>query len=324
MKKFEFSFLVLLSILFNSCSNDFNLTENGAPIPVTYAIIDPTDTAHYIRLEKSFIDENRPPSELALDVKNLYYSNPIIELSNVRTNQKFTFKEVDGAKEGYQRKDGAFAKLPNTLYKLKNQNINWNSDDDYKLTIKTQENESFSASTKILAQSFLIRPNASGNLDFDDTQLTRYSWNPGKNSIIYSMRLIIKVQESRNNGPFTSKIIEWPLFSNISISRYEFSGKEFFSLLGSTLEKSPTIKRYVDGIDVIFTSGGNSLQDFNKVSTANLGITASGEVPVFSNFSLGRGVFGSIYKTEIKNLPLSRNTADRLKNNDLTKDLNFQ
>ncbi|HMP31922.1 MAG TPA: hypothetical protein PKD85_20125, partial [Saprospiraceae bacterium] len=240
------------------------------------------------------------------------------------TNQSLRFIEVDGLTEGFPRKDGAFAQTPNILYKLKNQNITWNTDDDYTLEITTQENQKFVAKSKILAPSFLIRPNASGNIDFDDTQIIRYSWNPGKNSVVYSMRLIIRIQESTNNGPFVLKTIEWPIFSNISISRYEFSGKEFYSLLGNTLQKSPNIKRFVDGIDVLFISGGNSIADYTKVSTANLGITASGEVPVFTNFREGGGIFGSINKVEFKNLPLSRNTVDRLKTKESTRELNFQ
>lgn len=325
IKTIKISFLAaFLLFSVSSCNNDLNLTEEGVPIPVTYALFNSADTAHYVRLEKSFIAPDTPPSQLALNPDNLYYSNPVLELINVRTNQKYRFIEVEGAKEGFPRKDGAFAKVPNKLYKLRNQNINWNTEDDYKLSITTSENKSFEAVTKMIGQSFLIRPNASGNLDFDETQLIRYSWNPGKNAVIYSMRLRINIRESLNNGPFTAKSIDWPLFSNITPARFEFNGKDFYTLLANTLQKSTGIKRFVDGIDVVFISGGESVQDFTRVSAANLGITSSGEVPVYTNFSLGRGLLGSIYTTELKNLPLSRNSVDRLKTNDLTKDLNFQ
>jgi hypothetical protein len=325
MNKLHYILVAVSIYILSGCNNELILTEAGEPIPVTYALIDPSDTAHYVRLEKSFIDENIPPAQLAQDVNNLYYTNPVIELINTRTNQTLRFTEVDGATEGFPRKDGVFAKSPNILYKHKPQNnITWNTDDDYKLKITTSENQEFEAITKILAPSFLIRPNASGNMDFDDTQNIRYSWNPGKNSVLYSMKLTINIRESRDNGPFIAKVIEWPIFSNISQSRHEFSGREFYSLLGGSLEKAANIKRFVDGIDVLFISGGASLQDYSKVSTANLGITASGEVPVFSNFNQGRGIFGSISKIELKNLPLSRNTVDRLKTNESTKDLNFQ
>ena len=311
-------------LILHNCSNDLILTEEGLPIPVTYALINSADTAHYVRLEKSFIDPVVPPGELAQDSDNLYYTNAVVELVNTRTNQKLRFNEVDGNAEGYPRKEGAFSKTPNKLYKLKNQNITWNNDDNYKLMVTTTENQSFEATTKIVGPSFLVRPNASGNFDFDDTQIVRYSWNAGKNAVLYSMKLRINIRESINNGPFTSKIIDWPLFSNITTARYEFSGKDFYTLMGNSLEKSASIKRFVDGIDVLFTSGGSSIQDFNRVSTANLGITSSGEVPVFTNFSQGRGLFGSISTVELKNIPLSRNSVDRLKSNELTKDLNFQ
>jgi hypothetical protein len=324
MYKINQNITLALAVFCISCNNELVLTETGSPIPITYAVFDSKDTAHYVRLEKSFVDENIPPAELAKDPSKLYYTSPKLELVNKRTNKKYNFIAIDGEKEGYPRQEGPFAKVPNRLYKLKNIGADWNTDDDYQLNITANESTSFNGITKMVGQGFLIRPREDAAIDFDDTQSIRYSWNSGKNASVYSMKLVLRISESVNNAPFVKKTIVWPLFSNIENTRFDFNGREFYALLATNLTKATFTKRFFDGIDVVFTAGGTTISDYLKVSTANLGITASGEVPTFTNFSAGRGLIGSVARTDLRNLVLSRNTVDRLKTNELTRELNFQ
>lgn len=313
----------LLSVLFIlSCDNELVLTEKGPTFPITYAIFDQGDTAHYVRLEKAFIDEKISAIELAKDPKNLYFDKVQVSLKSVANNTVYNFAKVDGNLEGLKREPGAFATLPNTLYKLKK--ADFNGINDFELKIVVEDSIIFTGKTKIVQPAFLVKPSQNASIDFDDVLNIRYSWNPGLNSTNHSMVLKIKINESNNAEPYKEKIITWNLFSNVTSERYEFSGKEFYSLLANNLTASPNIKRFFAGVDVVFTSGGQSLTDFITVGQANLGITSSGEVPVFTNLTRGRGVVGSRAKIELKNLPVSRNTTDRLKNNELTKALNFQ
>lgn len=323
MKYRIFTFFAF-ALLFSACNNELILTSGGDPIPVTYAIIDAKDTAMYIRLEKAFVDETIPPATLAQDPNNLYYDNASVVLTNSRTNQKYTFVKVDGNKEGYMRTEGAFAQTPNTLYKFKNQGVAWSYVDDYTIDIVADENTKITSITKLVEPAFLVKPNSTAAIDFDDTQNIRYSWNDGDNSTIHSMKMTINIIESVNNGPFSKKTLVWNVFSNIEGTRYEFAGKEFYSILAGQLTKATNTKRIIENIDVEFVSGGKSVLDYARVSQANLGITSSGEVPTYSNLSIGRGIYGSVAKVENKGLSLSRNTIDRLKNSELTKDLNFQ
>jgi hypothetical protein len=307
---------------FLSCDNELVLTEKGSVIPITYAIFDKSDTAHYVRVEKAFIDEKISAIELARDSKNLYFDKIQVSLRNIGKNIVYNFTKVDGNLEGYKRDSGAFATQPNTLYKLKKADLDTLNDFELKITI--EDSIMYTGKTKIVQAAFLVKPSQNTSIDFDDVLNIRYSWNPGLNSINHSMVLKIKIGESFNSEPFKEKILTWNLFSNVSAERYEFNGKEFYTLLANNLTVSPNIKRVMSGVDVVFTSGGKSLSDYITVGQANLGITSSGEVPVFTNLTRGRGVVGSRAKVEYKNLPVSRNTTDRLKNNELTKSLNFQ
>lgn len=307
-----------------SCNNELDLVDEGDTVPITYAIIDALDTAHYFRIEKAFIDQTIPPAELAKDINNFFFPSVNVTITNLNTKRVSTLTKVDGAKEGYPRQEGLFATVPNTLYKLKNQGLNWSYTDNYQLDVVVNDKLKYSGATKLVKPAVLIKPSSTAALDFDDTQNVRFSWNSGDNSIAHSMVLNINISESTSNGPFVKKTLVWKLFEGVEADRFEFAGKEFYGFLNGSLTPAANVKRFFDGVDVMFTSGGESLSNYVKVSGANLGITSSGEVPSFSNLTAGRGVFGSVSKVTFKSLALSRNTIDRLKNNDLTKNLNFQ
>lgn len=70
----------LLLLTFCSCSVDLDVhTPDSDPIPVVYALIDPMDSVHYIRLQRSFASTDDP----AFSVNNpdsLYFDDPLVEV----------------------------------------------------------------------------------------------------------------------------------------------------------------------------------------------------------------------------------------------------
>ncbi|HOY14853.1 MAG TPA: hypothetical protein PLY70_17020 [Saprospiraceae bacterium] len=313
-----------LAILFSACDNDLDLVENGEPITVVYALFDVNDTAHYARVEKAFVDPDVPPATLALDPQNLYFDNldvTFFKTSNGANPRVLT--RVDGNQEGYVRSEGAFAQAPNYLYKMRNTNLALNYVDSFSLQVDLGEGKFATGTTKMVEPAVLIRPNENGSLDFDDQANARYSWNPGLNSVIHSMTLVLKYDENKA-GVVSPKTLNWNIFSNITADRFEFAGREFYQLIGANIPIEAGTTRIFKGIDVIFTSAGQSVADYIRVGQANLGITSSGEVPVFTNLTSGRGIVGSRAKRVLRNLQLSRNSIDRLKTTQFTKDLNFQ
>ncbi len=46
--------IIIGFFLITSCSNEFDLNEKWKDIPVTYGMLNPKDTAQYIRLERVF------------------------------------------------------------------------------------------------------------------------------------------------------------------------------------------------------------------------------------------------------------------------------
>jgi len=145
MKKYGLFFTLVLALLFNnSCSNDFDLNAPWQDIPVVYGLLSKLDTAHYIRVEKAFIDPTTSALELAQRPDSLYYENVDVRLEQLNGDnvvQSFNLVRVDGNLEGYQRDPGIFADAPNFLYKLRlPDNETLVDGEDYRLVINREDN----------------------------------------------------------------------------------------------------------------------------------------------------------------------------------------
>lgn len=60
--------LLPFGLFLSACANDFDVTAPWKEIPVVYGILSPQDSAHYIRVEKAFVDPEKSALEIARDV----------------------------------------------------------------------------------------------------------------------------------------------------------------------------------------------------------------------------------------------------------------
>ena len=73
MNKLLFSFVLIIAIGFNSCKTDIDVNAEYKDIPVVYGLINPTDTNHYIKINKAFLG-NASAVDLAADANNFNYA----------------------------------------------------------------------------------------------------------------------------------------------------------------------------------------------------------------------------------------------------------
>ena len=66
-------YFLLLGSMLSSCSNDFEVSAPWKEVPVAYALLSPKDSAHYVRIEKAFLDPNVSALEIAQIADSLYY-----------------------------------------------------------------------------------------------------------------------------------------------------------------------------------------------------------------------------------------------------------
>ena len=134
------------------------MVSDWKSIPVVYGLINAQDTAHYIRVEKAFLDPNVSGPELARIPDSLYYDNIQVQIERTGSSEDtYTLNRVDGNLEGFVREDGLFAKSPNYLYKLKlSAGQKLQGDDVIKLILQIGENQEVTGETIVTGEYELV------------------------------------------------------------------------------------------------------------------------------------------------------------------------
>lgn len=329
----KYGLYLLLSVPFMlSCDNELDIIEDRKDIPVVYGFLSLSDTAQYIRLEKAFVDENTSALEIAQIADSLYYPDATVEIVRNSNGARFLLERVDGNLEGYVREDGAFAQSPNYLYKIKSENINLVGGEAYTLTINKGDNsDAIESSTVLLGETRIRRPDpvTSNILDFDYVDRTRFFWQTTGSARIHNLFIEFNFREKgpETGGVFERKTVEWPIIRNYESDddrvEVEIEGLQFYNFLAGAIEKDEDIERRFEDMTVRVISGGEEIRDFVAIGSANLGITSTQDVPVYSNIPGGRGIFSSTFTASVDRISLSNPSLDSLRNGIITRDLNF-
>lgn len=328
----RFLYLLILGFFLQACDNTLDVIEDRKDIPVVYGFLSMTDTAQYIRVEKAFVDENISALELAQDPDSLYYANPTVELVRKSNGQRYQLQRVDGNLEGYVKDDGAFAQSPNYLYKIKSENIQLVAEEEYILSIKRSETTPEIESETVLLGPTEIKSPSSLNaviLDFNYVDFNLFIWQASESASIHDLYFKFNYRERspETNGQYVAKSAIWNAVSNIDEEDervdYELPGINFYSFVSGAIDVNESAERRFENMEMIVVSGGEEIKDFVNVSSANLGITSTQDVPTYSNIEGGRGIFSSTYTTRLTEIGLSNRTIDSLVNGQLTQHLNF-
>lgn len=320
--------LFVLIISFFSCSNEFDLTEGQVDIPVVYGIISDIDTATYIRVERAFSDEETSAFILAKDPALLYYDNIEVSIIHVKTGNSFRLTRVDGNLEGYQRAPGTFADAPNYLYKIKTSEINYIGKDDYKLVVKRNDGSVLTEATTEAITPYsagsVSAPNASSKLSFSYNTDFRIRWSGSNEGVIHDIKMLFHVSEVKNNET-KDTTITWNLARNLIRTDHTFKGRTFYEFMNGAFVKDASIERYFNSAELVIITGGQAVKDYISIGQANLGITSSGEIPVYSNLSNDAvGLFSARTEFKRSDIELAPPTLDSLRNGIITKSLNFK
>jgi len=324
--------LILSVIFLAACDNDLDVIETPKDIPVVYGFLSLSDTAQYIRVERAFVDEEISALELAQNPDSLYYADALVELVRNSTGERFPLEMVDGNTEDYVRDNGAFAQAPNYLYKIKTEDADLAGGEEYTLSIKRNETlPVIEAETTLLGPTEIKSPNNQNAviLDFDYVDLNLYIWQASDPAAIHDLYFRFNYRERTpdTNGEFVQRSALWHVISNYREAEtrvdVEVEGLGFYTFLRGAIPADPEAVRRFEDLDMIVVSGGEEIAEFVTVGSANLGITSTQDVPVFSNIPEGRGIFSSSYTTVLENISLSNATIDSLKNGMITGELNF-
>lgn len=314
--------------LLSACSNELVVVDKWKDIPVVWGLLNKSDTAHYIRVEKAFLDPTTSAFDIALIPDSLYYTNAVVTLKRVNNGQVFTLERVDGTLEGYPRRDGIFASTPNYLYKIKANVINLVVGEKYEFGLqKGDGSATVVAQTIVLPKPVLRTPTPTQTLPFLPRSSYKFDWNDIPDAGIFDLRLVFHYRErSDTTGSiFTPKSFVWTVENSIQGSDLTLpDGAEFFNAIKANIEEDFHKTRGFDSLDIVLWVGGTELEEFIKITKANDGLTSTQDIPKFTNLSEGFGIFTSRNVSYNTGFLLTDRSLDSLKNGSITKTLNFK
>lgn len=325
--KWMLGLLILTGIGFSSCDNELVVTDQWKDIPVVWGFLSTTDTAHYIRVEKAFLDPETPPSVIAQIPDSLYYEDAVVTLKRIASGQVYTLTKVDGNLEGYPRKPGEFATAPNYLYKIKANQIALVVGDKYQLTVQRgEQKDPVTAETVILPVPVLRNPPAGSLLSFKQNIPFLFKWNVIEDAGVYDlhMRFNYKEKSPATGNIYQPKSIEWIVVQGLEAVEYKMDGAEFYNNVAAQIDEDPQAVREFTSIDILVWCGGKEYLEYITITLANTGITSTQDIPVYTNLSEGRGLFTSRNLSSNLGFGLTNQSLDSLQNGSITGDLNFQ
>lgn len=328
--------IALIGILFTACNNELDLLGDEGQVAVVYGIVNMSDTATYVRVEKSFADPNISPIQLAKDPSLLYYEDVLVELFDVQNSgTRYTLKRVDGNKEGFVREAGAFAEAPNYLYKIMNDNMDFPKNSTVRLEIYDIDTDTLLAAstTKLINKIGIQYPNATsvgGSLRMVPGTPYKIRLNSGIGSegdisyFIASVSYIVKGY-NRDSQEMLYRIPQ-EVYTNEYKSQYdiEFHPEAIFGLLGETLTPNVEVYHKIDSVFVNVSCYGLELNEYKDIQLLNSGITSSSVVPTYNNIEKGQGLFTSGSSASNGPFLFSFITIDSLNKYENTKGLNFR
>lgn len=327
MKYFIIAFLIIGTVL--SCSEEFNLIAPKQETPIVFGFLSLTDTAQYIRVQRSFRDEEISAIDLAEISDSIYYSDATVTLTDVQENAIYTLQEVDGNLEGYPKEEGSFANDPNTLYKIMSDELNLVAGRDYTLTINTGEQGMVEASSTITLGELpkITKPKPVIDFGFSFEGESVISWREIEGIELYDVVWYINIKErdvTDIENEFIDRQLRWEVAKNVEGERLFVPGIEFYAFLLQELEEDPFIVRRLLDMECEIIGAGEELLEFVNVAGANTGITSSGETPIYSNIDGGIGLFSTRNSARVIEVPLNLTSIDSLQNSILMEGLNFE
>ncbi len=334
--------LLPFGLLLSGCSNDFEVTAPWKEIPVVYGILSPQDSAHYIRIEKAFLDPDKSALEIAQIVDSLYYPENTIAVFLERTdNQTRTqLHRVDGALEGYPREPGVFAGTPNWLYKT---DIGYPIDagKTYRLVIERKDGRAdITAETTIPKDFVVVKPNLSGAVPtilFDkNVPGTPIQVSTDVNGYFFNITFRVRFFEKNLNGTVASSHeLVWQAATNVERGAVSNNGiytmlesiprNNFYNFLADNLQRVPPNRfREFKNCDLIIDGGGVEIKEYLDTYNANSGLTGAEVFPNYTNISEGYGIFTAKYRTVVEGLKIDSKTVDSMNVSTITDTLGFR
>ena len=334
------------AVLLHSCSEDFNVAAPYKEVTVGYGLLNMADTAHYIRVQKAFLDETKSAVEMAQVSDSSYYTALEVRMKELSSTgsvvSETVLPRVSLDAEGYPKQPGAFFTVPNYAYKYRH---TLDPANRYRLVIRNSSTgKTDSAETAVISSNPADDPSDFSVYQFRQAIFDIVFENGGRpNGTFYinikapaNARLyegIIRfrwVDRNTQTGEQTDHYADWSFASldnegaALTMSTDQ-SG--FYTFLANAMQSPPAnTERYMDSCDMFVWAATADLYMYRQYEMAAGGLTGGQIKPHYTNFK-GDNVLGLFASRAMKaklQIPINPTSLDSLKVNPVTQSLNIR
>ena len=324
LKKIAIPFFSI-SLIFSSCSTDFELNAPYETIPVVYGLLDQSKDTQFVKINRSFLGYGNNVDYAAVnDCTHFEYVVAVLEEYNEFGNliDHDTLKEFMVG----NLQPGIFYEDSQKVYYLETDNDSLKEENTYHLKVSIPDKGlNFDAETDLIKGSWLnfkfqtILYLAGSGFKVADVDLATTEdgyleqtlrWTTAERGKRYELMLRLHYTEVYNDLTEQEKFLEWNLGRQISVSSSggeemfkDVSGGSFFNFVETQLQnyenEDQVMKRVLgmDAVEIILTAGNEDLNTYMQVNEPVTGIVT--ERPIFTNVNNGIGIFASKYSTKV-------------------------
>ncbi|MCF8295267.1 MAG: hypothetical protein K9I34_04305 [Bacteroidales bacterium] len=333
IKKILTGALIIVTLSFAACSTDFSINGEWQDIAVVYSLLDCSDTAQYVRLNRAFLGEGNA-YEMALIKDSIYYDQASVYLTPVVNDVPVTAQRVElFITDEIEKDSGIFYYDENYLYKT-TQSL---SSDSFMVEILIPGKEPVTSQPISLINGLSVITPAPGNLPkisfANYVDFTSYTGKLALNedALLYGLTIRLNYKEVYADS-IVSKYLDWTQAnkkkeyepgSMYNYVEWSLDGEEFFWYLGAHIvDDDAVIFREYTGVDFIYSAAGEELVSYIETNGPSQGIIQ--EKPFFTNIINGIGLFSSRFKKTINNKVLNDDSIHQLACSEYTKHLRFK
>ena len=314
-----------ISLIFSSCSTDFELNAPYETIPVVYGLLDQSKDTQFVKINRSFLGYGNNVDYAAIN-DCTHFENVVAVLEEY--NEFGNLIDHDTLKELMvgNLQPGIFYEDSQKVYYLETDNDSLKEENTYHLKVSVPDKGlNFDAETDLIKGSWLnfkfqtILYLAGSGFKVADVDLATTEdgyleqtlrWTTAERGKRYELMLRLHYTEVYNDLTEQEKYLEWNLGRQISVSSSggeemfkDVSGGSFFNFVETQLQnyenEDQVMKRVLgmDAIEIILTAGNEDLNTYMQVNEPVTGIVT--ERPIFTNVNNGIGIFASKYSTKV-------------------------
>ena len=310
--------IVFCTNMFGSCSTDLDVWDEQSSKPIIYALINPQDTVHYVRVQRTFMARSQE-EWLSFNTDSLYFNDVEVYLFGRKKGESKWVRQFSETIE--QKEDGFFPTESHRVFRLDSM-LPVQYKDGVFPDVDSLKLEVWVRDLDLVATSY-AKVMKAGQVDGLYRQIGLYGEEPikvsitggtdyecnekGPNPCYHDIEFWVHITEHTKNASFPVSI-NWKTHQGWDYGLYVLTPERIFNRLRMTLSKHDSIlARSFDSIDVAITIPSKAFHDFWAVRK-----NSDQTDIVLQSIDQGLGLFATLRSAKKTGLGLDRQTMDSL------------